>query len=153
NRGLMTGGAEQFPWMSNPRWLAAHGSARRLTSVAGVHAYQSAHDPWFSSSYFVETELGTVIVDTQYFRSSPRELLERVRLEASPRLHSVVITHAHPDHYFGNGVIRAAVPNVPIITSTGVYRESRNTAQRQLEGTPPEWEAEIPTGTDELVFP
>jgi glyoxylase-like metal-dependent hydrolase (beta-lactamase superfamily II) len=67
-------------------------------------------------------EREAVLVDTALTLGDTRELVEMVR--ASGReLSTVLLTHAHPDHYFGLGVVRQAFPNARVLAREVVVDE------------------------------
>jgi len=140
----------QFEWDADERWLAAQEGIDASSTSGRVVTYQSSHDPWLTSSYFVETELGVVLFDTQLFPASALELRDRICERTDAPLHCVVITHAHPDHYWGNAIMREHTPGVPIVTSAGVDRELRANAEAHLDGTPSSWHD---LTADSIVFP
>src|SRR5207244_11199754 len=117
-------------------WMAAQTAALKNTRHGSVFCYQSSHDPWFSSSYYFETERGVVLIDTQYFQSSAEELWENIRRDTSGQLLCIVVTHAHPDHYWGNAFFRRVAPNTPIITSAGAFSEIADTYVPQARDSP-----------------
>lgn len=142
-----------YSWREDPRWIDAHETARRETKRGSVHCYQSSHDPWFTSSYWFETERGVVLVDTQYFQSSAEELWERIRSTTSGDLLCIVVTHAHPDHYWGNTFFRRVAPTTPIITSAGVLGEIDDTYVRQAHGIPEGFRPDCLSDPSDVVRP
>ncbi len=61
----------------------------------------------------------TVLIDTCLVLSDAARLVAMIRATGKT-LKAVYITHAHPDHYFGNGVIREAFPSATIYARQGV---------------------------------
>jgi glyoxylase-like metal-dependent hydrolase (beta-lactamase superfamily II) len=60
-----------------------------------------------------------VLVDTCLVMSDAERLVAMIR-STGKNLKAVYITHAHPDHYFGNGVIQQAFPSATIFARQGV---------------------------------
>lgn len=60
-----------------------------------------------------------VLIDTCLVLSDAARLVALVRASGKT-LRGVYITHAHPDHYFGNGVLREAFPAAKIYARQGV---------------------------------
>jgi glyoxylase-like metal-dependent hydrolase (beta-lactamase superfamily II) len=143
----------QYDWRDDPRWAAAHTAAVQDTRRGSVFCYQSGHDPWFSSSYYFETERGVVLIDTEYFQTSAAELWENIRRETSGQLLVIVITHAHPDHHWGNTFFHRVAPRAPILTSAGVFAEIEGTYVRQAEGIPEGFRPDCLSDPADIVLP
>lgn len=142
-----------YPWKADPDWIAAHDAALQDTRRGPVFCYQSSHDPWFSSSYYFETDRGVVLIDTQYFQSSAEELWENIQRDTSGEMLGIVITHDHPDHYWGNTFFKRVTPRTPIITSAGVYRTIKETYVRQAEDIPELFRPDCLSDPADIVLP
>ena len=144
-------------WKDDPAWNAVlAASADPIHTIDGdvtIHTYQSRQDPYFTSSYFFETERGVVLVDTQIFHSAAEELWAEVRQKTSGNIFAIINTHAHPDHYWGNMLFRRVAPNATIITSAGVLADMRATSKQRVAKTYKEWGDEVPGNADDLVYP
>ena len=144
-------------WKNNSdwkKWLGrANDPAQTLHGGVTIHTYQSRQDPYFTSSYFFETERGVVLVDTQIFYSAAEELWEDVKAKTSGKLYAIVNTHAHPDHYFGNTLFRRVAPQVTIISSANVAADMRATSRQRVAKTRKEWGDEVPSDAGDLVYP
>lgn len=83
----------------------------RLAQVAeGVFAYHQADGGWcLNNSGLVVTEEGTMLVDTAATESRARRLREAVLSVAATPPATLVNTHSHGDHTFGNFVFPEAV--------------------------------------------
>src|SRR5205807_489616 len=66
-------GVDRYPWRGDPVWQRLV-ETRAETGSDRIFAYQSSHDPWLTSSYYIETERGVVLFDTQLFLASAEEL-------------------------------------------------------------------------------
>jgi glyoxylase-like metal-dependent hydrolase (beta-lactamase superfamily II) len=60
-----------------------------------------------------------VLIDTCLVLSDAARLVDMIRASGK-MLKAVYITHAHPDHYFGNGVVQEAFPLATIYARQGV---------------------------------
>lgn len=79
-----------------------------------VHTFASPPDAFFVNSYWFETDAGIVVVDAQFLVSQARLLRERIVAAGKP-LAAVVVTHSHPDHFNGVGVLlEGADEGVPV---------------------------------------
>jgi glyoxylase-like metal-dependent hydrolase (beta-lactamase superfamily II) len=153
----MTANETEAHWRRDPTWqkllAAASDPSQTLEGDVTVFTYQSAYDPYFTSSYYFETERGVVLVDTQMFRSAAVDLWEHVQQNTSGELYCVVNTHAHPDHYFGNTYFRRVAPQAQIVSSEAVERDMRATAPARVAKTHKEWGDEVPDDPAEIVYP
>jgi glyoxylase-like metal-dependent hydrolase (beta-lactamase superfamily II) len=144
-------------WKKNPDWQKwldrASDPSQTLHGDVPIYTYQSRQDPYFTSSYFFETERGVVLVDTQIFYSAAQELWEDIKAKTSGKLYAIVNTHAHPDHYFGNTLFRKVAPQVTIISSANVAADMRATSRQRVAKTRKEWGDEVPNNADDLVYP
>lgn len=142
-----------LPWRSDSRWKEQHAKAKLEIGGDPVFTYQSAHDPWFSSSYYFETERGVVVFDTQLCRSSAIELWEQIQANTSGKLFCIVNSHAHPDHFWGNSYFREVAPNVPIITSLKTLEDMLETGPARVGAVPDAWGDEAISDPADIVYP
>jgi cyclase len=146
-----------FHWKNDPQWQRAFAESTSPSQVlqgdVKVYTYQSAFDPYFTSSYYFETERGVVLVDTQIFNSAVADLWEHIQRNTSGDVRYVVNTHAHPDHYFGNTYIRKVAPQAMFISSIGVRDDMLATAPARVAKTRSEWGGEVTDDPSTLVLP
>ncbi|HTR48735.1 MAG TPA: MBL fold metallo-hydrolase [Verrucomicrobiae bacterium] len=64
-------------------------------------------------------ERDAILIDTCLVLSDAARLVEMIRASGKA-LRAVCITHAHPDHYFGNGVVQQAFPSARFFARQGV---------------------------------
>ncbi len=79
-----------------------------------------------------------VLVDAQWTLSNAHRLVAEIA-ETGKRLKTIYVTHAHPDHYFGLGVVAKAFPSARITALPSVAR----TINRQFFGKLEHWEQVI----------
>lgn len=72
-----------------------------------VHAFQPKN--YFVSSFVIELKTRLIIMDTQFFVNSSKDLLEYAKYLDKP-IFRVYITHPHPDHYTGASVFKGIAP-------------------------------------------
>lgn len=65
-----------------------------------IHTYTSSQDGIFVNSHIIETRNRLVLVDTQLLRPHAKEVKEYLESLGKP-IDRVIITHSHPDHWFG----------------------------------------------------
>ncbi len=145
-------------WQQDPEWKAilakASAPSQTLRGDVDVFTYQSSHDPYFTSSYYFETERGVVLVDSQLFYSSVKELWEQIQENTSGDLRYVVNTHAHPDHYWGNTYLSKVAPKAVFITGSDTYDDMLATVAARVAKTSNEWPAdEVFSDPGRIVLP
>ncbi|WNJ20298.1 MBL fold metallo-hydrolase [Pontibacter sp. G13] len=69
-------------------------------SHAAIHTFIGGADSAFVNSHVIETDQRLIVVDCQYLRPQAKQFAQFVRSLEKP-IEKVIITHAHPDHYFG----------------------------------------------------
>lgn len=87
------------------------------------------------ASVIVMGENDAVLIDTQWTLSNAHRLIAEIA-ETGKHLKTIYVTHAHPDHYFGLGVIAEAFPSARIIALASVAR----TINHQFFGKLEHWE-------------
>ncbi|MBQ7496530.1 MAG: MBL fold metallo-hydrolase [Selenomonas sp.] len=68
-----------------------------------VHIYSAGEDGCRANSYIVETTSHLLIIDTQYLLPYA-EKVKAMAVRLDKPIARVIITHAHPDHWFGTSV-------------------------------------------------
>lgn len=153
----MTSERKEKHWKNDVSWQKllkqSDDQSQTLHGSVTVHTYQSRQDPYFTSSYFFETERGVVLVDTQIFYSAAQELWDEIQTKTSGNLFAIINTHAHPDHYFGNMLFRKHAPEAAIITSANVLADMYATSAQRVAKTRKEWGDEVPSNPADLVYP
>ncbi|HVW18111.1 MAG TPA: MBL fold metallo-hydrolase [Solirubrobacteraceae bacterium] len=75
-----------------------------------------------ANSVLVTGEREAVLIDTPFLPPDTEAVIEAIR--ASGReLTAVLISHAHPDHYFGIDLVRDAFPDAPVYARRPVLEE------------------------------
>jgi glyoxylase-like metal-dependent hydrolase (beta-lactamase superfamily II) len=87
---------------------------------ASVGIYRS-DDPGSVNTYWIRAPRGLIIVDSGRELSSARRALELIRREGKP-VAAILVTHAHPDHVGGLGILQDAFPGTPIYASQSAQR-------------------------------
>lgn len=83
-------------------------------------------------STLVYGEKDAVLIDAQFTQSDAHRLVAEI-IESGKNLTTVYVTHAHPDHYFGFGVIKQAFPNARIVALPAVVKEIQPTAEQKVK--------------------
>lgn len=95
-----------------------------------------------------------ILVDAQFRISDARKVADRVAATGR-RLKAIVITHAHPDHYFGIGTLLDRFPGTPVYMTTGALAEFEQQVRSKIAQWSPVFGSEIPTAvpTPQLLPP
>ncbi|GAA1656591.1 quinoprotein relay system zinc metallohydrolase 2 [Fodinicola feengrottensis] len=93
----------------------AQPSVKSTSGPATVGQYASAN-PGSVNVFWLHTPKGLVVVDTGRALSDARQALARIR-QTGKSVSAILLTHSHPDHVGGAGVISDAYPAAPIYAS------------------------------------
>jgi quinol monooxygenase YgiN len=98
--------------MAIPSLIVGAGAVQATDAKLRIHRHDAAR-PFPVNAYIVEGNDGLVVVDATLTESSAAALRKRIEVLAKP-LRAVLLTHSHPDHYAGIGVL-AAGWDLPIV--------------------------------------
>jgi len=90
------------------------------------------------ASVIVMGKNDAVLIDTQWTLSNAHRVIAEIA-ETGKHLKTIYVTHAHPDHYFGLGVIADAFPSAQVTALAPVAR----TINHQFFGKLEHWEQVI----------
>ena len=90
------------------------------------------------ASVIVMGRKDAVLLDAQWTLSNAHRVITEI-LETGKKLTTIYITHAHPDHYFGVGIIAEAFPDARVIA----IPSEAETINKQFFGKMEVWEAQI----------
>lgn len=65
-----------------------------------IHTYEAPETAVFVTSHIIETENRLIVVDTQFLRPHAEEF-RRYADSLNKPIDRVIVTHSHPDHWFG----------------------------------------------------
>src|SRR5262245_16077958 len=68
-----------------------------------------------ANSVFIVGDADVIVVDSQFTLERTREVLAAIRKVTSKPVGTLINTHWHDDHFFGNQVYQEAFPTVQII--------------------------------------
>lgn len=97
-----------------------------------VEVFTGPESAFFATSSLVLGPRHALLVDTQLTRSAGRELAEWVAGKART-LAAIVITHPHPDHYFGTEEVLRLFPGTPVYADASVIEEITRTGLAKVE--------------------
>ena len=113
--------------------LTASGSNSLSTKV-----FFSDESGFEVASVIVMGKKEAVLIDAQWTLSNAHRVITEV-LETGKELKTIYLTHAHPDHYFGAGVIAEAFPKARVVA----IPSEANVINKQFFGKIEHWEGVI----------
>jgi glyoxylase-like metal-dependent hydrolase (beta-lactamase superfamily II) len=84
------------------------------TQPLATKVFFSDEEAFEVASVIVYGKTDAVLIDAQWTLSSAHRVIAEI-LETGKKLRTIYLTHAHPDHYFGAGVIAQAFPGVRVV--------------------------------------
>ncbi len=105
-------------------------------SSLNVHMYTSPENAFFVNSYWIETERGNIVIDTQFLISQARQVRQEIEKTGKPIL-AVIVTHPHPDHYNGTGTLLEGLEQIPVYATLPTLEGIRATeGPKRMQWTP-----------------
>ncbi|WP_158619918.1 MBL fold metallo-hydrolase [Corallococcus sicarius] len=114
-----------------------------------TEVFTAASEGFRVTSTLITGEQDAVLVDSQFTLAEAHRLVAKI-IESKKTLKTILITHGHPDHYFGLEVVRAAFPQARIVAAPAVIAEIKALAPKQLAQWKPLFGANL---TSEPVIP
>ena len=85
-----------------------------------------------ANAYIFSDQQGTLLVDATRSSKDAKELATLVRSKgAAP--HIILVTHGHPDHFMGLGVLRKEFPHAQIMVATREIKEDIIKFEKRME--------------------
>jgi glyoxylase-like metal-dependent hydrolase (beta-lactamase superfamily II) len=115
-----------------------HNETDNNMSSLQIHTYTSV-GPSPVNSYWIETPKGIIVIDTQRDKPNAERLLQEIQDTGKP-IESIMITHPHPDHYFGTNILTNGTNKIPIYATQATFDTIKNdpanliTLAKQLMG-------------------
>jgi glyoxylase-like metal-dependent hydrolase (beta-lactamase superfamily II) len=114
--------------------LVAITAAAALAATATAHADGALTTTVFTGSpagFLVDSTLvagdrDAILIDSQFDLADAHRLVAMI-LESKKHLTTVYVTHFHPDHYFGLGVIQQAFPAAKLVALPAVVDDIKRT--------------------------
>ena len=97
-----------------------------------IHTYNSPEEGLYVASQIVETADGLVVFDAVFHTSHAEELADYIAGLGKP-VNRIVLSHIHPDHWSGLGVLHARFPDAPIYALPEITAYIRENGQKILD--------------------
>jgi glyoxylase-like metal-dependent hydrolase (beta-lactamase superfamily II) len=124
---------------------APHARAAGLT----VTTYSASPAGFSVNSHLIAGEREAILVDAQFTLSEAARAVEHVQ-RSGKQLKLILVTHGHPDHFFGLGLFQKAFPDARIVATPEVIADIRDYAPKAIARWKPVFGDEIP---DAFVVP
>lgn len=128
--------------------VAFAGTARADTKLT-TNVYVAAQDGFLATSTLVMGAKEAILIDAQFDLADAHRLAAMI-IDSKKTLTTIYVTHAHPDHYFGLGVLQQAFPKAKIVAVPAVVAEIKSTWKAKLAQWKPVFGAALP---DKAVIP
>lgn len=108
-----------------------------------IAVFTGPESAFFTTSTLILGERTAILVDAQLTRSAGREVAEWVAGKGR-RLLAVVVTHQHPDHYFGAEEVLRLFPEAQLLAAPAVVEGIRRTVAAKVAQWKPVYGDDIP---------
>lgn len=122
---------------------AAHGHGHPGPRPLEIDVFTGPETGFFATSALIMGETAAILVDAQLTRSAGRELAEWIAGKGR-RLLAVVITHRHPDHYFGAEEVLRLFPEAQLLAAPAVVDGIARTGAAKVAEWKPVYGDDIP---------
>jgi glyoxylase-like metal-dependent hydrolase (beta-lactamase superfamily II) len=124
-------------------FLALPVSSQALAADPTITTYTASPAGFAVSSHLIQGERDAILVDAQFTLSEAAKVVEMVR-GSGKQLKYIVVTHGHPDHFFGLGVLQQAFPDARIVAAQPVIADIQDYGPRAIVRWKPVFKEEIP---------
>ncbi|MFF2141085.1 MBL fold metallo-hydrolase [Kitasatospora sp. NPDC058190] len=135
--------ADAEPAATDPVAADAAAQAERPARPLEVAVFTGPESAFFTTSTLILGERTAILVDAQLTRSAGRELAEWVAGKGR-RLLAIVVTHQHPDHYFGAEEVLKLFPDAQLLAAPAVVEGIRRTVAAKVAQWKPVYGDDIP---------
>lgn len=120
-----------------------HGTGHPVGRPLTVEVFTGPESGFFVTSSLIMGERTAILVDAQLTRSAGRELAEWIAGK-DRHLLAVVITHQHPDHYFGAEEVLRLFPRAQLLAAPPVVAAIERTVADKVAQWKPMYGDDIP---------
>ncbi|MCC7411610.1 MAG: MBL fold metallo-hydrolase [Gammaproteobacteria bacterium] len=86
----------------------------------------------YANMVLLKGEQGAVLVDTPFSRADAHRVVAAI-LDSGKRLETIIVTHDHPDHFFGLDVLTDAFPAARVLAHPAVVEDMRRSVPIKFE--------------------
>ena len=103
----------------------------------------SSPEGFLVNSTLVSGVHDAILIDAQFVLSDAKHLVAEIKA-TNKHLTTVYVTHFHPDHYFGFGVVKEAFPDARLVALPETVKEIEATALAKVKQWQPMFKDNIP---------
>ncbi len=101
--------------------------------TTNIHSYTSPQDGLFVNTHIIEDADSLVVIDGQFFLDYAREVADYIDELGKP-VERFVLSHIHPDHWFGFEILKPRFPHVPVYALQSVIDYIRENGEAIVTG-------------------
>ena len=124
---------------ANPSSAPATSEPAALT----LKVFTSSPEGFLVNSTLVSGVHDAILIDAQFVLSDAKRLVTEIKA-TNKHLTTVYVTHFHPDHYFGFGVLKEAFPDAKLVALPETVKEIEKTALAKVKQWQPMFKDNIP---------
>ena len=98
---------------------------KAATPAVSIQCFTSSEPGAWSNSYLISGESQAILFDVFMLRGDAAHIAEGIA-KSKKTLTTVMISHAHPDHFMGLDVITEAFPHARIVTTRNVVADIKS---------------------------
>lgn len=102
------------------------------SSALEITTHTAGEAGFLVNSHLISGEKTAILVDAQFLRSEATKVVDLVK-KSGKELTTILITHAHPDHYLGLEVLTKEFPSAKVIATPEVIKDIQATAQKKID--------------------
>jgi glyoxylase-like metal-dependent hydrolase (beta-lactamase superfamily II) len=123
-------------------WFALGGSIG-FGAELSVTTYAASPAGFSVNSHLIQGEREAILVDAQFIISEAEKVAQLVK-RSGKRLTYIVVTHGHPDHFFGLGVLKREFPDARVVAREAVIADIEDYGPKAIARWKPVFKDEIP---------
>jgi glyoxylase-like metal-dependent hydrolase (beta-lactamase superfamily II) len=98
---------------------------KTVTPALSIQPFTSSEPGAWSNSYLIGGESEAILFDVFMLRSDAVQIADEIK-RSGKSLRTVMISHAHPDHFMGLDVITEAFPHARIVSTQNVVDDIKS---------------------------
>jgi glyoxylase-like metal-dependent hydrolase (beta-lactamase superfamily II) len=122
---------------------AANPATAPATAALTLKVFTSSPEGFLVNSTLVSGAHDAILIDAQFVLSDAKRLVAEIKA-TNKHLTTVYVTHFHPDHYFGFGVLKEAFPDAKLVALPATVKEIESTALAKVKQWQPMFKDNIP---------
>lgn len=107
-----------------------------------IHRIGSPENAFYVNAFILEGARSVTVIDTHFLRSSTAVLQRKIEEIGKP-LAAILITHPHPDHFNGAGILQEG-KDVPILSTSATARVIAETVEEKARVWKPKYGDDYP---------